>query len=77
MSQDKNAQFWGKFWGTLILSVGVLLLLQTLGFIAWEVWNFVGPCLLIVWGGAILLKPESFLWCCCWAPYRYQEGTKT
>ncbi len=77
MSQDKKAQFWGKFWGTLILSVGVLFLLQTLGFIAWKVWDFVGPGLLIVWGGAILLKPESFLWCCCWAPYRYQEETKT
>ena len=76
MSQDKNAQFWGKFWGTLILSVGVLLLLQTFGFIAWEVWDFVGPGLLIVWGGVILLKPESFLGCGCWAPYRYQEGTK-
>ena len=76
MSQDKRVQFWGKFWGILILSVGILLLLQNLGLISWEIWDFVGPGLLIVWGGAILLKPESFL-LCCWAPYRYQEGTKT
>ncbi len=62
MSQEKKAKFWGKFWGTLILSVGVLLLLQTLGFITWEVWDFVGPGLLIVWGGTILLKAGIFSW---------------
>ena len=69
MSQDKNAQFWRKFWGGLILSLGVLLLLQTLELIPWEFWQFIGPALLIIWGIAILRNPDSFVWCCCF-PYR-------
>ena len=67
MSQEKNAQFWNRFWGILILSTGILLLLQTLDLILWELWEFVGPTLLIIWGVAIIKNPG--VWCCC-LPYR-------
>jgi len=67
MSQDKKAQLGGRFWGLLILSVGILLLLQTLELIRWEIWEFLGPALLIIWGIAIIRNPDS--WCCVY-PYR-------
>ena len=67
MSNRINQQFWSRFWGILILSIGVLLLLQTLDFITWEFWEFVGPALLIICGIAIIRNPDS--WCCC-LPYR-------
>ncbi|MFQ5676981.1 MAG: LiaI-LiaF-like domain-containing protein [bacterium] len=75
MSQGVNSTVWGKFFGTLILAIGVLLLLQTLEIISWEFWEFIGPALLIVWGIAILRNPDSFA-CCCFLPYRDRAGTK-
>ena len=72
MSEEKNVQFWGRFWGVLILSVGVLLLLQTLELIRWEIWEFLGPALLIIWGIAIIRNPDS--WCCA---YPYRRGAQS
>ena len=60
MSRDKNAESGCRFWGILILSAGVLLLLQNFEIIPWE---FIGPALLIIWGIAILKNPDSFVWC--------------
>lgn len=71
MNQEKNAHFWG----VLILSLGVLLLLQTLELIPWKFWEFFGPALLIIWGIAILRNPDSFVWCCCF-PYRKSPTRK-
>lgn len=76
MTQNMNSNYWGKLCGTLILTIGVLLLLQTLEIIPWEFWEFIGPGLLIVWGIAILRNPDSF-GCCCFLPYRDRVGTKS
>ncbi|MFQ5641539.1 MAG: LiaI-LiaF-like domain-containing protein [bacterium] len=76
---DNNSQddFWGKFWGVVILGIGVLLLLQTLEIISWELWELAGPLFLIVWGVLVIRKPHSFVWCCCfpfWA--RSSQGQR-
>lgn len=72
MHDNSNNFFWSRFWGMVFLGIGILLLLQTLEVIAWEVWEFVGPLLLIVWGIAVISKPGSFVWCCC-IPFWVQE----
>ena len=67
MSQEKNVQFPG----VLILSLGVLLLLQTLELIPWDFWEFMGPALLIIWGIAFIRSSDS--WCYC-LPYRSPQS---
>ena len=58
--------------GSVILAIGVLLLLQTLDLISWNIWEFLGPVLLIIWGIAMIRRPERFCGC-CFAPPRSES----
>jgi len=49
---------WSMFWGLVLIVVGSLLLMDNLGFIAFDVWLLVGPVMLVVLGFWVLLaKP--------------------
>jgi len=61
----------GKFWGVVIIMAGLLFLFQNVGYIS-NVWHFVWPSLLILWGVSIILRPHRSYWCCC---YTYRETT--
>ncbi|RMF60295.1 MAG: hypothetical protein D6743_15180 [Calditrichaeota bacterium] len=65
MSEQNNALSWNRLWGALILVAGVLLLLQNLELLPWEIWGFVGPVFLIVWGVLVLRNPGAGVCCCC------------
>ncbi len=45
------------FWGLIIVVLGVLLLLQTMGFLAWNAWAYFWPFFLILAGLWIFLRP--------------------
>lgn len=42
------------FWGITLLIVGVCWLLTEAGFLARDWWAFLGPALLLVWGGGLV-----------------------
>ena len=48
--------------GILIVIAGVVLLGQNLGMIPYEVWEYVVPVLLILWGTGIIVGKSAF-WC--------------
>lgn len=45
------------FWGLVLVTLGGLLLLQTLGIITWNIWMIFWPALLILAGAWMLLGP--------------------
>jgi hypothetical protein len=48
------------FWGIVILLLGTLLLLQTLGLLAWSAWAYFWPFFLILLGVWFLLGPRIY-----------------
>jgi hypothetical protein len=48
------------FWGLIIVLLGVLLLLQTMGLLAWSAWSYFWPIFLILLGGWFILGPHLF-----------------
>ncbi len=58
--------------GILIVIAGVVLLGQTMGLIPYDVWSYLVPVLLILWGAGIIAG-RSWSWCVP-RESRYQEG---
>ena len=46
------------FWGFVIVLLGVLLLLQTMEFLAWSAWAYFWPAFLILVGLWIFIRPS-------------------
>lgn len=46
------------FWGLLLILLGGLFLMQTMGLLPWSAWAYFWPLLLILLGGWILLRPR-------------------
>ncbi len=46
------------FWGLVLILLGTLFLLQTLGVLSWSVWAYFWPLMLILVGAWILLRPR-------------------
>lgn len=46
------------FWGLVLILLGTLFLLQTVGVLSWSVWAYFWPLMLILVGGWILLRPR-------------------
>uniref|UniRef100_A0A7C4PWE7 LiaI-LiaF-like transmembrane region domain-containing protein n=1 Tax=Bellilinea caldifistulae TaxID=360411 RepID=A0A7C4PWE7_9CHLR len=46
------------FWGLILILLGTLFLLQTLGVLSWSVWTYFWPLVLILLGAWILLRPR-------------------
>lgn len=50
--------------GIIIIVIGLVFLLQSLGVLTGDVWKIIWPCLIIVVGLAIINKERG---CCCGA----------
>ena len=48
------------FWGLVIVLLGSLLLLQTLGILSWSAWTYFWPIFLILLGAWFILGPVLF-----------------
>lgn len=48
------------FWGLIIVLLGSLLLMQTLGILSWSAWTYFWPIFLILLGGWFILGPVLF-----------------
>ena len=48
------------FWGTMIVLLGVMFLLNTMGIVSFDVWQYFWPVLLILLGLSFLLGPVFF-----------------
>lgn len=54
----KTSDSGDSIWGMLLIVGGVIFLLNTVGFISWDIWSTLGmlwPVLLILWGMQIIL----------------------
>jgi hypothetical protein len=51
------------FFGIAIVLIGVVFLLQNLGFISASIWQVIWPIMIILFGFSILFKKSS---CCGW-----------
>ncbi len=60
--------------GYILVIVGDLFFLRTIGWLPGLSWDYIWPLLLVCWGLAIILGKgrRRGCWCCC-APYR-KEG---
>lgn len=53
----------GYFFGVILILIGVFLIFNSLGYISWNVWNYVWPfwpLLLVIWGIQIILGRNQF-----------------
>lgn len=50
--------------GLILLILGVLLLLENLGFLPQEIWGFFWPIIIILLGLTLLVKPKYNKFCC-------------
>ncbi len=48
------------FWGLIIVLLGSLFLLQTMGLLSWSAWSYFWPIFLILLGGWFILGPKVF-----------------
>jgi len=61
------------FFGWILVTFGVLLLLEAVGLVHELPWEIIGPLLLIVWGGAIVLSRGKIGCCCGQGPSRRES----
>jgi len=62
------------FWGSILTVAGVIWLLQNLGLIPGNLWDFFWPVVLIAWGLSVLTR-KGGRWCgpfCC-GPHDWHE----
>lgn len=53
------------FFGIVVLAIGVVFLLQNLGFISSGVWGIIWPCILIAMGLSMMCKKSKHYICGC------------
>jgi hypothetical protein len=57
--------------GIIIIVIGLVFLLQSLGFITGDAWKIIWPCLLIIAGLGIICKERGN--CCCTKDHKKEE----
>jgi membrane-associated PAP2 superfamily phosphatase len=58
------------FFGIAVVVIGVVFLLQNLGFISSNVWSIIWPVLIILFGFSIIFKKGN---CCGWGSWDKPE----
>lgn len=59
--------------GLIVLIIGILLLLQTLGLITYDVWSIFWPMIVILIGLKIMAKKGKHHWGCCGGDHEHHE----
>ncbi len=60
--------------GMTVIIVGLVFLLQNMGYLSRDFWGIVWPALLIFWGFSIILKKRDFFPRCCF-PFREKRAS--
>lgn len=45
------------FFGLVLITIGIIFLLENMGVITGDAWKYIWPCLIILLGLSILIKP--------------------